>query len=168
MASLSREKRQGQEGGWRIRWVEADGRQVTLRLGDITRRNAERMLLLVERLLEAKRLGVPLDNETAKWVNELSPEMADRLARLGLIAPRASVSVGQWLTRWYEQRKAEGYKPGSLLAWGHVVRDLTRLFGQVEMAKFSPKKRKSFGRICRPEAFGLPQLPNGYKMPGAY
>jgi hypothetical protein len=88
MASLNRERRGGREIGWRIRWVEADGRQVTLRLGDITRRNAERMLLLVERLLEARRLGTPLDSETAKWVKELSPEMAQRLAKVGLIEPR--------------------------------------------------------------------------------
>jgi hypothetical protein len=143
MASLDREKRGGKEIGWRIRWVEADGRQVTLRLGDITRRNAERMLLLTERLLESKRLGLPLDSETARWVSELSPEMADRLARLGLIA-RRFVSVGQWLTRWYEQRKAAGYKPSSLIAWGQVIRDLTRLFGQVEMARFSHQEAEKF------------------------
>jgi integrase len=143
MASLDREKRGGKEIGWRIRWVEADGRQVTLRLGDITRRNAERMLLLTERLLESKRLGLPLDGETARWVSELSPEMADRLARLGLIA-RRFVSVEQWLTRWYEQRKAAGYKPSSLIAWGQVIRDLTRLFGQVEMARFSHQEAEKF------------------------
>jgi integrase len=88
MPSLSVEKRKGKVVGWRITW-DADDRRVTLRLGQTSKRTAQHVLLLVERLLEAKRLGVPIDGETARWLDGLDPKIADRLARLGLIFAHA-------------------------------------------------------------------------------
>ncbi len=43
------------------------------------------MLILIERLLEAKRLALPLDSETARWVETLDDTIRERLARLGLV-----------------------------------------------------------------------------------
>jgi len=132
MASLDREKRGGREIGWRIRWVEADGRQVSLRLGDIAKRNAERMLLLTERLLESKRLGLPLDSETARWVSELSPEMADRLARLGLIAPQRFLTLQELLTDWLENTP---YKPVSIGVRKTAIKEIISFFGPDKPAR---------------------------------
>ena len=143
MASLDREKRNGKVRGWRIRWMNAQGKREVLRLGNITRRNAERILLLVERLLEAQRLGLPLDSETMRWVTELAPEIAEKLARAGLLA-RRPVSVEKWLADWYEARRASGYKPASLASWGLVIRDCVQLFGDKDISQVTEADARAF------------------------
>ena len=143
MASLDREKRNGREIGWRIRWTDCQGKRRVVRLGNVTRRNAERLLLLVERLLEAQRLGLPLDSETTRWVSELAPEIAERLARVGLLA-RRPISVEKWLAGWYEARRASGYKPASLISWGQVIRDCVQLFGDKDISQVTEAEARTF------------------------
>jgi integrase len=152
MASLNRERRGGREIGWRIRWVEADGRQVTLRLGDITRRNAERMLLLVERLLEARRLGVSLDSETARWVSELSPEMAQRLAKAGLTEAKRRITLGEFLKDYLARRPDVAI--GTVKHWKKVIGRLVQYFGEDrELASITPGEAQDWACWLRtPEA----------------
>jgi len=104
MASLSVEKRNGEPTGWRITWDEG-GRRYTLRIGQANKRAAQHLLLLVERLLEAKRLGVPIDGETARWLDALDPKIADRLARLGLTQTRPIVTLGAFIREYIESRQ---------------------------------------------------------------
>ena len=127
MPSLSVEKRKGKVIGWRVTW-DTDDRRVTLRLGQVSKRTAQRVLLLVERLLEAKRLGVPLDGETVRWLDGLDAKITARLVRAGLIVGGTQARLGQFLDRLLAERRG-GYKPASLIAWGQVARSLVEFFG---------------------------------------
>ena len=104
MPSLSVERRKGKPVGWRITW-DTDDRRVTLRLGQVSKRAAQHVLLLVERLLEAKRLGVPIDGETARWLDGLDRKIADRLARLGLTQAKPIVTLAAFIKEYIDARQ---------------------------------------------------------------
>jgi len=151
MASLDREKRNGKEIGWRIRWTQDDGRQLTLRLGDITRRNAERMLLLVERLLEARRLGVPLDSETAKWIKELGEDMTERLAKVGLVEAKKNVQLGEFLRDYLARRPDVAL--GTVRHWKKVISRLVQYFGEDRgLASITPGEARDWSYWLRTPA----------------
>lgn len=84
MASISRER----NGHWMIQFVAPDGKRKTIRLGKATRKIAEATKVKVERLVAARLLGHPVDDETARWVNERDDLMHGKLAAVGLVKPR--------------------------------------------------------------------------------
>ncbi len=84
MASIAREK----NGTRRILFVAPDGKRKTIRLGKVPQRTAEAVKFRVEHLLAAKLTGHAVDADTARWVAELEPAMADKLAAVGLTEPR--------------------------------------------------------------------------------
>src|SRR5437660_1406196 len=67
-----------------------DRKRRSIRLGKVSRRQAEAVKLRVEALNAAAISKCPLDGETAAWIAEIGGELAKKLARAGLIAPRAS------------------------------------------------------------------------------
>lgn len=84
MASIAREK----NGTRRILFVAPDGKRKTIRLGKVPQRTAEAVKLRVEHLLAAKMSQDAVQSDTARWVAELEPRLAMKLAAVGLIAPR--------------------------------------------------------------------------------
>lgn len=84
MASISRDT----NGTQRIQFVAKDGKRKAIRLGRVTQKQSETVLLKVEHLVAATFTGHPLDAETAKWVADRDEEFADKLARVGLIPKR--------------------------------------------------------------------------------
>ena len=81
MASIARDK----GGNRRILFVAPNGKRPTIRLGKISHRAAEGIKYRVEQLLAAKFTGQAIDSDTARWIAELDSQLADRLARVGLI-----------------------------------------------------------------------------------
>jgi hypothetical protein len=143
MASVNVETRNGKPVGWRITWDEG-GRRVTLRIGRVDKRTARHLLLLVERLLEAKRLGTPLDGETTRWVNELGEKLRERLARVGLVEAQPQTTLGTFLDAWLAERR-KTHKPASLVVWGQVVKNLLDFFGSdCPLASITPPRLKLF------------------------
>src|SRR5262245_2240781 len=125
MAGMSKEG-----DGWRIQFVAPDGRRPTLRLGKVPKATAEGVKRKVEALLAAQITGQPLDRETAIWVADLSPKMADKLAGVGLIAPRGSkttLTLGEHLDNYFARRT--DVKPTTLIHWRHAKRCLLVYFG---------------------------------------
>jgi len=84
MASIGREP-----GGLRILFVSPDGKRKTLRLGKVSRRQAEAVKTKVEALNAAAVTGHSPDEEVSRWVAGLGDEMADKLAAVGLAPKRA-------------------------------------------------------------------------------
>lgn len=136
MASLSREGAHNSKPSWRITWM-ADGRQKAIRLGAIPKRAADRLLLLVERLLESQRLGLPLDGETIRWIQSLDDKTARKLARAGLISPRVVLTVETYLKQWLDDRRKLGAATESLIAWGQTVKELSAMFGPRPLASLT-------------------------------
>ncbi len=126
MASISRDG----NGTRRIQFVAPDGKRKAIRLGKISQRNAEAIKFRVEHLLAAQVTGNAVEADTARWVASLEPAMADKLARVGLIAaPEAAdtLTLGAHLASYFAKRT--DVKESTLTHWGHTGRCLLAYFG---------------------------------------
>ena len=76
------------------RWIQfahpADGRRRTIRLGELSRRDAEAVARHVEKLVAALRVGKPADADEAAWLGRLPNATVAKLAGVGLCDPPAA------------------------------------------------------------------------------
>ncbi len=93
MASISKDP----NGRKRIIFSLPNGKRKAIRLGKMPQRAAETVKTKVEQLLAAKVSGCGWDNETARWVADLSDELADKLAKAGLIPARDRATLGAFI-----------------------------------------------------------------------
>jgi len=100
MASISREP----NGHRTVQFVGADGKRRSVRLGDCTQRQAEEVRMHVEALAAAKRTGGNVPEKTSTWVGEIGDILAERLAKVDLIAPRASATLGAFIRQYIDGR----------------------------------------------------------------
>lgn len=124
MASILQRK----TGTRAVRFYALDGSRRTLSLGKCSKRDAERVAIFIERILEKRRLGQPLDGETTRWVASLPDVLRDRLSQAGLIEARQTETLGRFLASWMASRAQ--YKVTSRDAWSRSVNDLLRFFGE--------------------------------------
>ena len=127
MASISRDH----NGTKRIQFVDADGTRRAVRLGKANQRAAETVKFRIEQLLAAKMTGYPLEANTAGWLAELEPAMANKLARVGLIPSRTTLpatTLGPFLTLHIDSRV--NVKPATKVVWGQTRRNLLEFFGE--------------------------------------
>ncbi|MFC1596737.1 tyrosine-type recombinase/integrase [Planctomycetota bacterium] len=114
----------------RILFVAPDRTRKTIRLGKTPQRAAEAIKTKVEVLIALKVSGCPWDNETARWVAGLPDELADKLARVGLIPKRAggkNETLGGFLGTYIAKRT--DVKGGTRVFYGHTRRNLVDFFG---------------------------------------
>src|SRR3990172_4206040 len=103
MASIARDK----NGNRRILFVAPNGKRPTIRLGKVSQRTAEGIKFRVEQLLAAKLTGHAVEADTAQWLDNLEPAMADKLARVGLIPKKdrkGGVTLGAFLDEYISSR----------------------------------------------------------------
>jgi len=129
MASISNDP----NGRKRILFLLPDGQRKAIRLGKCDIKTAMAIKVKLESLLAAKLTGTPIPQDVATWLGSISDELHDKLAKVGLVGPRQKVSVGEWVKKWLETKRSQGYKPGSLGAWVQVVNELDRLFGKMTL-----------------------------------
>jgi integrase len=103
MASVNKDSK-----GWRVEFTLPGQKRKPLRLGKATSEKAAREIgRHIERIIEAKKTGLPLAADTEKWLHGL-PEMKRRqLVSLGLIADagqRMSRSLGGFLDEYIRNR----------------------------------------------------------------
>lgn len=142
MASISKEP-----GGRKtIQFVAADGKRRSIRLGKVSQRQADAVKVRVEQLAAAAITGHTIDSETAAWIANLEPMMADRLAAVGLIPDhekRGAATIGAFLSDYIEGRT--DVKPASKLVWGHVKRNLVEYYGESrDVRKITPGDADDF------------------------
>jgi hypothetical protein len=125
MASVSNDP-----GGFRrILFTNKADERKSIRLGKVSQRAAESVLVHVENLVEASILNRAVAVETARWIAELGPVMLKKLARAGLIAapmPKESVSLGAFLADYVESRP--DVKESTRTVLGHTRRCLVEYF----------------------------------------
>ncbi|MEM1355965.1 MAG: phage integrase SAM-like domain-containing protein [Planctomycetota bacterium] len=121
MASLTH------RSGTGIIQFQLDRKRRTLRLGGCTKAQAQTVKTHVEQLVGAKHTGHVADPKTQTWLRSLSDEFYDRVARVGLAPPRASVKLGEFLDRFQKDLAAE-YKPGTIQSWKYGRESLERYF----------------------------------------
>src|SRR5687767_11331883 len=84
MASIS------ESGGLRtIQFKAPDGKRKSIRMGRAPAKAVDAVKLKVEALVASKLANIPIDSETARWVGQVDATLAKKLAKAGLIDPRA-------------------------------------------------------------------------------
>ena len=81
------------------------GKRRTLRLGKAPKKHAEAMRVRVEALLASSITGQPVEPETAHWVAGVGDDLHDKLARVGLIEPRATATLGPFIDAYIDRRR---------------------------------------------------------------
>ena len=119
----------------RHRWVQfydGEGKRQTIRLGQVTKKNAEEVCRRVEALIAAKTSGDSLDASTAGWVRNLEGKIRDRLAKLGLVDPTAKrLSLGEWWDLFIAKQAHS--KPNSTANYERAKRCMIDYFGADRM-----------------------------------
>lgn len=126
MASIARDK----NGTRRILFVAPDGKRPTIRLGKVSQRAAEAVKFRVEQLLAAKLTGHAVEADTARWIADLEPMMADKLTRVGLIPKpeaKASATLQQFIDEYISARC--DIKPRTVVRLEQAGRKLVECFG---------------------------------------
>lgn len=124
-------------GRRRIQFVAPDESRKSIRLGKIDRKSAESICRNIESLLAAKIGGQPVPRDTAAWLAEIGEALREKLAAVGLIEGERRLTTGEFLADWLKGKKAGGYKPASLIAWGQTVKELTDLLGPRTIASLT-------------------------------
>jgi hypothetical protein len=123
MASIAKDP----GGRRRILFVAPDRKRKTIRLGKVSQRTAESVKLRVEHLVAAAIHGHALDAETARWLADIPDELANKLARVGLVPKREQAVLGPYLRSYFEKRI--DVKGDTKVVWGHTRRNLLAFFG---------------------------------------
>jgi len=127
MASIARDK----NGTRRILFTAPDDKRQTIRLGKVSQRAAENIKYRVEQLLESIHLNRSMEADLARWVTELNPWLAKKLARVGLIPDpenKPSATLEPFLTAYIDGRA--DLKPSTKIVRRLVIGDLIKFFGE--------------------------------------
>src|SRR5687767_4052430 len=91
-------------GGRRILFFDASGRRRSLRLGKISKRQADTVRVHVEQVVNAQMTQTAPPLETTRWIAGLNDVMLAKLARVGLAEKRERSSLGDFLEAYVTSR----------------------------------------------------------------
>lgn len=103
MASITTRK----NGSRFITFRNANGERQYITLGKVAKRYADAVKVRVEDLASAKLYGHAPAADTLRWLRDLDDHVYGKLAAVDLVAPRQSVTLGEWVTRYVDQREGE-------------------------------------------------------------
>lgn len=126
MASLVRERK----GGYRIDWLDQEGKRHSLRLGIGNRKLAEQVLAHVETLIAAREMNVSLDRATQVWLASIGRELRARLERAGLVDSLPRIPTLAEFVQGYLTRREQDLKPRTLDKLRDTARKLCEFFGE--------------------------------------
>ncbi|MFM7260795.1 MAG: hypothetical protein ACKO3W_09350, partial [bacterium] len=99
MASVCNDK----NGTRRVTFVSGDGKHRSLRLGKVSKKQAETFRLRVEQLLQDKALGTSHDASMIEWIKGLPHGTQARLRAAGLLAAASSrITLSELIRRFTE------------------------------------------------------------------
>ena len=123
MASISSDS----NGTRRIQFIGADGKRRAVRLGKASLKQAEALRVKMEHLVSAVALGQLPDPEIGRWLVGLDDVMHNRLAAVGLVAPRQLLNLAAFLDGYIDGRS--DLKESTKIALKQTRRDLVEFFG---------------------------------------
>lgn len=123
MASIGKDA----NGSRRIQFMASDGRRRTIRLGKVSDEMVEYVKARVEHLVNCRKIGTPLDPETAKWLLGCDRKIVKPLRDAGLGEDSNLLSIRDaqqiFISGW-----EKGYTAGRSLAEKPKRKDLMDLF----------------------------------------
>lgn len=142
MASVNKDAK-----GWRVLFVMPGGKRKQVRLGKITKAQAQGVALRVGYLVGALDSRQAIDPQTQKWVRNLPDKLYGKLANAGLVTARASSDLEGFVSAFIDAGKtANGRdaKPLTLLKWHTTQKLLGDFFGDCDMRSISPQRAAEF------------------------
>lgn len=149
MASVSKDAK-----GLRIRLVDQNGSQKTLRPGKITKRAAEQVARYMESLVAAKASNQPVERQTALWVADVPDGLYSKLARLKLVEPRIEpdaepegTPLAEFLAEHIGRGRTAKDKPAATSTvekWGSTAAFLNTCFGPREVESITKSDAHDF------------------------
>jgi integrase len=132
MASITNEP-----GGRRtIQFIAPDGKRRSIRLGKMSKRNAQAIQVKVEDLVASALTGFPPSDETSRWLKSLDQSLFDKLARAGLVRQRPSAMLGPFLDDYIASRR--DVKESTRIVYRRVRRYLIDYFGKARHLRSIP------------------------------
>lgn len=127
MASLANDP----SGTKRILFVDGDGKRKSLRLGKMSKRQAETIKHHLEDLLSAKLSASTPSDKTGRWLAEIEDSLREKLANLSLAESREK-RVSPPLKQFVEGLKASkgNLKPNTIKNYDQTIRRLVDYFGE--------------------------------------
>ena len=89
MASLNKES----TGRYRIQFTHPVRKRQTLRIGTVSKRDAESIRIYIEKLLHSLTIGSPVEQHVSLWLTTLTPMFRSRLERVGLLEPSENEAI---------------------------------------------------------------------------
>jgi integrase len=127
MASLIKEKNKNGIS-WRICYTAADGSRPSIRLGMITKADAETVTGHVERIIAAKKHGIAVDPKTQGWIDQLNDDYAGKLAALDLVPKRGTATIQGFITEYIATRTDA--QANTRRNWKNTLAAMTKYFGE--------------------------------------
>lgn len=125
MASLANDS----NGHRRILFSDTDGKRKTIRLGKMTKKDAEGVRVKVESLLGSKVSGHTVPQETSRWVAQLGDKLHEKLAKVGLIEARECATLRSFIDAYIKRRRPT-LKPSTILNLNQARDHLARHLGE--------------------------------------
>ncbi len=163
MASISNDK-----SGKRIQFIDEDGKRKAIRLGKVSKRDAETVKLKVEALVSAKLTGASgVDRGTAEWLGKVDAKLLAKLRTAGLLPEEvvaqmkkdenSGMLLSELTDRFIREVGGDGKrKPGTIAQWrqvegillknlppGIAVKDITRGHATEYLEKLKRGHRKA-------------------------
>src|SRR4051812_8172999 len=103
----------------RVLFQDANGKRRAIRLGRATAKQAEALKAKVEAIVQDMILGRPHEDEVAKWLRGLNPQLRGRLERVGLVkgAGRAAMTLGAFVDEFFKNITV---KASTATVYGHT------------------------------------------------
>lgn len=144
-------------GKKRVLFVDANGSRKTIRLGKTSLKQANAFKVKLEALIVARFSG-SMDDETARWIAKLKDDMHEKLAAVGLVAPRnptpeqQAPTAGQLVTRHIKRRP--DVKPITRGKWQNAGNKMSAFFKDQPIGEITVQQAKDY-RIYLRSTLGL-------------
>ena len=123
MASLANDP----NGRRRILFVDGDGKRKAIRLGKMSKRQAEAVKYRIEDLLAAKLSSSSPSDETSHWLANIDGELREKLANVGLAVARNYKLLSDYIAEYIRCRTDA--KPSTISKWRTTEGLLIKYFG---------------------------------------
>jgi hypothetical protein len=115
--------------GFTVQFSSLDGKRRSIRLGYLTRTQAEGIKGWIERINAAQLAGLPLDEDSARWLSRLGDTLHDRIAATRLTSKRSSGLLGAHL-RHYLSEHSLGLAASTRSLWEYTIGNLLACFDE--------------------------------------
>jgi len=151
MASLTQEG----TGNWKVQFVcPLTGKRKAIRIGGMPKRIRLDLKRRVEDLVNYQKANMPWDGDLAAWVEQVGDDLAEKLAGVGLIEPRTTTKLAEFIDRFVDGRK--DVKPASKTVWRQGRNSLVeRLGAERNIRDVSPSDAEEYKQWLIEEGLAL-------------